>query len=132
MTPDAALDQVAFLVGLRLMGPDARRRLRLALMKSPDFVGRSEADIQRLEELDALLDGRREVLTDHDHYEIARAERDRAKPPFDEAFWLARSCDLTRAGFEAQQATQIIRSVRAGVEPIHQPTEQISADQSQA
>lgn len=132
MTPDAALDQVAFLVGLRLMGPDARRRLRLALVRSPDFVGEPGFDVEVLDRLDALLDGRREPETDQDRFELAKVEQQRRKPAFDEAFWLARVCDLSCSGFSPQQATQVIQAVRMGVEGTTLPKETTNADQSQA
>ena len=61
MTPDAALDQFAFFVGLRLMGMDARRRLRLTLLRHPDIAAPPVGMADRLERLDALLDGRREA-----------------------------------------------------------------------
>lgn len=112
MTPDAALDRVAFLVGLRLMGPDARRRLRLALVRSPDFAGEPGFDVDAIEQLDALLDGRRPPATLQDRMDLARAEVERARAPFDEAFWLARVADLIGAGFQAQLAAQLIQSVR--------------------
>jgi len=115
MTPDAALDRVAFLVGLRLMGPDARRRLRLALVRSPDFAGDPGFDVEALDRLDALLDGRRAPETAQDRMDLARAERERTRAPFDEAFWLARVADLIGAGFGAQQAALIIQSVRSGL-----------------
>lgn len=131
MTPDAALDQVAFLVGLRLMGPDARRRLRLALVRSPDFVGEPGFDVEALDRLDALIDGRREPQSAQERFELARAEQQRRKPPFDEAFWLSRLSDLARSGFTTQQAAQIVQSVRAGVEGVTH-REEPDADQSQA
>lgn len=113
MTPDAALDRVAFLVGLRLMGPDARRRLRLALARSPDLQGAPGFDVDALERLDALLDGRREPETTQDHYDLARAERERASAPFSAHFWLARVADLIGAGFTAQEAAQLVATVQA-------------------
>lgn len=113
MTPDAALDRVAFLVGLRLMGPDARRRLRLALARSPDLQGGPGFDVDALERLDALLDGRREPETTQDHYDLARAERERTSAPFSAHFWLARVSDLIGAGFTAQEAAQLVATVQA-------------------
>lgn len=131
MTPDAALDQVAFLVGLRLMGPDARRRLRLALVRSPDFIGEPGFDIEALDRLDALIDGFREPQSAQDRYELARAEQQRRRPAFDEAFWLSRLSDLARSGFTTQQAAQIVQSVRSAVEGVNHG-EESDADQSQA
>ena len=132
MTPDAALDRVAFLVGLRLMGPDARRRLRLALVRSPDFIGQPGFNVEALDRLDALLDGRRDPETSQDRVDLIRAQHERVKPPFDESFWLGRISDLIGAGFPAQQAAQIVQSVRAQVEAEHETGESFHADQSQA
>lgn len=74
MTPDAALDHVTFLVGLRLMGPDARRRLRLALGKDVADSGKQPGfDVDRLERLDALLDGRRQPESLQDRIDLERA-----------------------------------------------------------
>lgn len=115
MTPDAALDRLAFLIGLELMGSDARRRLRLALVRSPDFVGEPGFDVDALEQLDALLDGRRPPATLQDRMDLARAEEKRARAPFGEAFWLARVADLIGAGFDPQRAAQLIQSVRDGL-----------------
>ena len=117
MTPDAALDQVAFLVGLRLMGPDARRRLRLALVRSPEFTGPAGFDVERVDRLDALLDGRRPPDTLQDYTDLARAERERADTLFDPGFWLARLAELTGAGFPAQPAARLIEDVRGRVDP---------------
>ncbi|MEH3102648.1 MAG: hypothetical protein PGN12_01920 [Sphingomonas phyllosphaerae] len=121
MTPDAALDHFAFLVGLRLMGADARRRLRLALLRHPDLDTRNRADgtAERLERLDALLDGGREPETMQDRLDVARAERERIAAPFDPAFWLARTAELMGAGFDPQQAARLVQEVRDRVDPSH-------------
>ncbi|WP_313444453.1 hypothetical protein [Brevundimonas sp.] len=132
MTPDAALDRIAFLVGLRLMGPDARRRLRLALVRSPDFVGQPGFNVEALDRLDALLDGRREPETSQDRCDLIRAEEERLKPPFNETFWLGRLSDLIGAGFPAQQAAQVVQTVRAKVQAGHETQESFHADQSKA
>lgn len=117
MTPDAALDNLAFLVGLRLMGTDARRRLRLALMCQPDAATPPQATVERMERLDALLDGRRQPETLQDRLDLARAERERTSAPFDPAFWLARTAELTGAGFDPQQAARLVEEVRGRVDP---------------
>lgn len=124
MTPDAALDNFAFFVGLRLMGVDARRRLRLALMRHPDVATPTSGVLDRMERLDALLDGRREPETLQDRLDIARAERERGQAPFDPAFWLARSAELMAAGFTPQQATTLVQEVRQRVEPAATPAPQ--------
>lgn len=117
MTPDAALDNFAFLVGLRLMGTDARRRLRLALLRHPDVAAPVNGAIDRIQRLDALLDGRREPETTQDRLDVARAEHQRTTAPFDPGFWLARVADLIAAGFTAQQADRLVEEVRARVDP---------------
>lgn len=121
MTPDAALDSLAFLVGLRLMGTDARRRLRLALLRHPEATDTPQAHrdglLERLDRIDALLDGSRQPETMQDRLDLARAERERAAAPFDPAFWLARTADLIAAGFTAQQAARLVEDVRQRVEP---------------
>lgn len=123
MTPDAALDSLAFSVGLRLMGPDARRRLRLTLLLHPDVTTtlNTKATIERLERLDGLLDGCLLPESLQDRLDLARAERERAAAPFDPAFWLARASDLMRAGFNPQQAASLIFEVRGRLDP--EPTE---------
>src|SRR3546814_14959876 len=77
MTPDAALDHLAFFVGLRLMGPDARRRLRITLLRHKDVAAPAHRPADRLERLDALLDGRRtpEPLQDRPHVALALRAR---------------------------------------------------------
>jgi len=132
MTPDAALDRIAFLVGLRLMGPDARRRLRLALVRSPDFVGQPGFNVEALDRLDALLDGRRPPETSQDRCDLIRAEEERLKPPFDEAFWLGRLSDLIGARFPPQQAAQVVQSIRARIPAGNVTQESVHAHQSQA
>lgn len=118
MTPDAALDSFAFAVGLRLMGPDARRRLHITLLRDPSNLPPPMSGVlKRIERLDALLDGRRQPETLQDRLDIARAERERTAAPFDPTFWLARSAELMRAGFTTQQAAALVEAVRSRVEP---------------
>ena len=116
MTPDAALDSLAFLVALRLMGVDARRRLRLALMRHPDATAPAVGVLERVDRLDALLDGRREPENLQDRLDVARAERARAAAPFDAAFWLARTAELMAAGFTAPDAARLVGDVRDRVD----------------
>jgi hypothetical protein len=117
MTPDAALDNLAFFVGLRLMGVDARRRLRLSLLRHPDAAVPTSGVLDRIERLDALLDGRRQPETLQDRLDVARAERERDAAPFDLAFWLARTAELIAAGFSEQRAARLVQDVRARVDP---------------
>lgn len=117
MTPDAALDNLAFAVGLRLMGPDARRRLRLSLLRHPDVAVPTSGVLDRIERLEALVEGSREPETLQDRLDLARAQRERTAAPFEPAFWLTRAAELTGAGFTAQQAAALVQSVRDRVEP---------------
>lgn len=119
MAPDAALDQFAFLVGLRLMGPDACRRLRIALLRNPDVVAPTSGVLDRIERLDALLDGRRSPESLQDRLDVAQAERERIAPPFAAVFWLARTGELIAAGFEPEQAARLVGEVRGRVDPAH-------------
>lgn len=117
MTPDAALDNLAFFVGLRLMGPDARRRLRLSLLRHPEASVPPHGPAKRLERLEALLDGTEPPATLQDRLDLARAQQDRNAELFDPCFWLARAAELMNAGFSPQQATQIVNEVRDRVDP---------------
>lgn len=117
MTPDAALDHLAFFVGLRLMGSDARRRLRIALLRHKDAAAPRHSPVERLERLEALLEGGRAPETLQDRLDLARAQQERSAGPFDACFWLARSAELMDAGFSPQQAVQIVNEVRARVDP---------------
>lgn len=124
MTPDAALDNFAFFVGLRLMGVDARRRLRIALMRHPDVAAPTSGVLDRIERLDELLDGRRQPENLQDRLDLARAERERATAPFDPAFWLARAAELMAAGFAPQQAARLVDEVRSRMDPNNRPVEE--------
>lgn len=118
MTPDAALDQLAYMVGLRLMGPDARRRLRIALGRDPRLSAPAGFDVARLERIDALAEGRRQPSSLQDHLDLKRAHAERFLSPFDAAFWATRSAELVRAGFAPEQAARLIEAVRGQVEPV--------------
>lgn len=117
MTPDAALDNLAFFVALRLMGPDARRRFRISMMRHPDAAAPANGAVERLEQLEALLSGIRQPETLQDRLDLARAQQERDAAPFDPCFWLARAAELMAAGFTPQQATQIVDEVRNRVDP---------------
>lgn len=117
MTPDAALDNFAFFVGLRLMGTDARRRLRLTLLRHPDVASPPFGVADRLQRLDALIDGRNKPETLQDRLDLARSEHERAAAPFDPAFWLARTAELIAAGFASPQAARLVDEVRSRVDP---------------
>ncbi|TPG41222.1 hypothetical protein EAH79_08975 [Sphingomonas koreensis] len=116
MNSDAALDELAFSVGLRLIGPDERRRLRIALGRDPAQAGHPGFDIEAVERLDDLATGRRIPNTLQDRMDLKRIERERAEPPFSAAFWAMRAADLARSGFSAEAARLIIAEVRKRVE----------------
>ena len=80
MTPDAALDNFAFFVGLRLMGADARRRLRLTLLRHPDVAAPPMGMADRLERLDALLERPPRARDDQDRLDL-RARRASSATP---------------------------------------------------
>src|SRR3546814_18419741 len=107
MTPDAALDHLAFFVGLRLMGPDARRRLRITLLRHKDVAAPAHGPADRLERLDALLDGRRTPETLQDRLDVALPHRERNAPPFYSCFCLAPPPQLPCASFSPPPATHI-------------------------
>src|SRR6185437_3616785 len=116
MSRDGALDQLAFLIGLRLMGPDERRRLRLALASDKALEPAMRIDTTRLHRLEALLSGARPPETLQDRLDLAAAAAERSAPPLSPSFWSARVADLIAAGFEAAEARQLIAEVRARVE----------------
>lgn len=116
MNRDAALDDLAFMVGLRLMGPDDRRRLRMALARDPALDSPARFDVGPLEALDELLSGRREPVTLQDQLDLSRAEVARMAPPFDNLFWLTRITDLVRSGFTLTEASKLIEEVKGRVE----------------
>ena len=116
MTPDAALDNFAFLVGLRMIGPDARLRLRIALAKDPAVKGHPGFDVDRAERLSLPAASMVEPETLQERLDVARIEREREAPPFDTTFWKARHADLVRAGFEPEQATKLVDDVRTRIE----------------
>ncbi|MGU3389836.1 hypothetical protein [Sphingomonas sp. M1A8_2b] len=119
MNSDAALDELAFSVGLRLIGPDERRRLRIALGRDPSFGGNPGFEVEAIERLDDLASGRRLPDTLQDRMDLKRIERERSEPPFSAAFWASRGADLMRSGFDANTSSQIIAEVRRRVEAVN-------------
>ena len=117
MSTDAALDDLAFHVALRLMGSDERRRLRVALARDPALDGGPGFDLERAERLLRLAEGSLPAITLQDRADLARMQRERHAPPFDPAFWAIRQSDLVRAGFGEQQAAALIADIRGRVEP---------------
>lgn len=116
MTPDAALDNFAFLVGLRLIGPDARLRLRIALARDPALKGHPGFDVERAERLSLLAAGMVEPETLQERLDVERMARERDAPPFDPSFWDCRETELVAAGFDREQAAQLVDEVRTRIE----------------
>src|SRR3546814_14435855 len=111
------------------MGPDARRRLHVTLLRHKDVAAPANGPADRLERLDALLDGRRTPETLQDRLDVALAQRERNAAPFDACFWLARAAELVGAGFSPQQATHLINEVRGRVAGAHS-AEPITAERA--
>ncbi|HKX80105.1 MAG TPA: hypothetical protein VJM34_16440 [Novosphingobium sp.] len=127
MTPDTALDNLALAVGFQLMGPDARRTLRLALLRSPE-VHPPKGSIESLSRLDDLLRGVRPPETLKDRLDLERAERERNGPVFFADFWTLQTGDLVRAGFSEERAADIIDDVRRRVDPAQWSTSDLSME----
>jgi hypothetical protein len=123
MNKDAALDELAFMVGLRLMGPDDRRRLRISLARDPGLDGAARFNVGPIEALDELVSGRRGPVTFQDRLDLSRAEAARTAPPFDNLFWIIRVTDLVRSGFTLAEASKLIEEVKGRVEIATLPEE---------
>lgn len=116
MNRDSALDQLAFAVGYRIMGPDARRALRISLLMEMGEKAPSTPDLATLWDEDRLIRGEREPASLYDHCTLMRAREEADRPLFDEQFWRLRRADLEGAGFEAKEARDIIASLRASLD----------------
>jgi len=93
------------------MPPAAKRALRLELARQlPEPP--AWADVGHLEDEQRLLSGERSPESAHDHARLLRAVREADAPPFDEEFWRRRRSDLRNAGFDADEATQVVVAVR--------------------
>lgn len=123
MNKGAALDELAFMVGLRLMGPDDRRRLRISLARDPGLDGPLRFDIGPIEALDELVSERREPKTLQERLDLSRAQAARTAPPFDHLFWITRVTDLVRSGFTLSEASKLIEEVKGRVEIATLPEE---------
>lgn len=115
MNRDSALDQLAFAVGFRIMGPDARRALRISLLMEMGEKAPSTPDLATLWDEDRLIRGEREPASLYDHWTLMRAREDAQRPLFDEPFWQLRRGDLEGAGFDTKEAREIIASLRASL-----------------
>lgn len=115
MNRDSALDQLAFAVGCRMMGPEGRRALRISLLIELGEAAPATPDLATLWDEDRLMRGEREPVSTYDHWTLMRAREETERPTFDEHFWRMRRVDLEGAGFEQKEARQIIASLRASL-----------------
>ncbi|MBI1402473.1 MAG: hypothetical protein GC147_04605 [Porphyrobacter sp.] len=113
MNRDSALDILAFAVGFRLMAPEVRRSLRIAVLLELGDAAPESPELAVLVDEDQLIRGEREPASHYDHAVLRRADREAARPPFDKTFWLARRADLEGAGFTAKEAVDLIASIQA-------------------
>ncbi|MEH6791757.1 hypothetical protein [Parasphingorhabdus sp.] len=115
MNHDSALDQLAFAVGYRIMGPDARRALRISLLMEMGEKAPSTPDLATLWDEDRLMRGEREPVSIYDHWTLMRARDEANRPLFEEQFWRLRRADLEGAGFDTKEARDLIASLRASL-----------------
>lgn len=115
MNRDSALDDLAYMVGFRLMTPAARRALRISVWRELGEAAPACPELAVLEDEDALMRGEREPVSHYDHAVLRRAVREASEPPFDREFWRARRADLEGAGFTAKEAVDVIATIRASL-----------------
>lgn len=136
MSRDSALDELAFMVGLRLMGPVARRKLHISILRDLGDTAPKGMSLETLEDEDRLVRGDREPVTHLDHIILRRAA-EAARSPLDPEFWRLRRADLIAAGFTEPEAAEVIAAVRASLGstlqfdeqegPTHEALEQAAA-----
>lgn len=112
MTRDNALDDLAFAVGLQMMGPDARRALRISLLMEMGEKAPATPELAVLWSEDRLIRGEREPVTVYDRWVLMRARDEAERPLFDEQFWRMRRADLIGAGFDPNEARDVIAAIR--------------------
>lgn len=112
MNRNSALDQLAFALGYRMMGSDARRALRIKLIMEMGEAAPDTPDLSVLWDEDRLIRGERKPVSRYDHWTLMRAREEAERPAFDEQFWRLRRSDLEGAGFEPNEARDIIASLR--------------------
>jgi len=115
MNRDSALDLLAFAVGLQMMGPDGRRSLRMSLLMEMGEQAPATPELATLWDEDRLIRGEREPVTVYDRWVLMRARDEAERPLFDEQFWRMRRADLEGAGFEPNEARDVIAAIRARV-----------------
>lgn len=112
MNRDSALDDLAFAVGLQMMGPDGRRALRISLLMDLSEKAPPVPELATLWDEDRLIRGEREPVTVYDRWVLARARDEAERPLFDEHFWRMRRADLECAGFLSDEARDVIAAIR--------------------
>ena len=118
MNRDSALDLLAFAVGYRLMTPAERRALRIAALFELGEKAPASPELAVLWDEDRLIRGEREPVSVYDRWVLMRARHEAERPAFDEQFWRLRRNDLEGAGFEPNEARDVIASVRASLDNI--------------
>ena len=66
MNRDSALDDLAFMVGCQMMGPDGRRALRMSLLYDMGEKAPASPELAVLWDEDRLIRGEREPVTVYD------------------------------------------------------------------
>jgi len=112
MNRDSALDDLAFMVGCQMMGPDGRRALRMSLLYDMGEKAPASPELAVLWDEDRLIRGDREPVTVYDRWVLTRARDEAERPLFDEQFWRMRRADLERAGFQPDEARDVIAAIR--------------------
>jgi len=115
MNRDSALDELAVMVGLQMMGPDGRRALRISLLIEMGEKAPASPELAALWDEDRLIRGEREPVSLYDRWVLARAREDAERPLFDEQFWRMRRADLIGAGFDQNEARDVIAAIRASL-----------------
>lgn len=116
MNRDSALDELAVMVGLQMMGPDGRRSLRISLLMEMGEDAPDTPELATLWDEDRLIRGEREPVTVYDRWVLMRAREDAERPLFDEQFWRMRRVDLICAGFGPKEARDVIAAIRASLD----------------
>lgn len=112
MSRDSALDDLAFAVGCAMLGPDGRRALRISLLMEMGEKAPAVPELAVLWDEDRLIRGLRPPATVYDSWVLMRARDEAERPAFDEQFWRMRRADLERAGFDHNEARDVIAAIR--------------------
>ena len=115
MNRDSALDLLAFAVGYRLMTADQRRALRISALFELGEKAPISPELAVLWDEDRLIRGEREPASVYDRWTLMKARDEAERPAFDEQFWRLRRSDLEGAGFEPNEARDVIASVRSSL-----------------